>query len=145
MFPFPNIETRKQHTKIAVKKSSEFLNIITNSPNKSAYILLYIHVILVGLPLIYIFIGNVNIYYYLSVLFWLLIMSLHFYFHGCIFTKIERYLWNSKEWYGPWTYIWQGFNFLGVEITGKFADNIFICWGTFLILFITLKFIYSIN
>jgi len=114
-FPFTDIETRKNHTKLVIKNASEFLNSITNNANISGYILLYIHILLVGLPLIYIFIGSVNIYYYLSVLFWLFIMVLHFYFHGCIFTKIERNLWDSKKWYGPWTYLWHGFNGLGIE------------------------------
>jgi hypothetical protein len=141
----PDIETRKKHTNLVINQSSYILNAITNDANKSAYILLYFHILLVGLPLLYIFFGKVNVYYYLSVLFWFLIMFLHFYFHGCIFIKIERNLWDVKEWYGPWLYVWKCLDIMGIEITNKLANNIFICWGIFLILFIFLKTIYNMD
>ena len=158
MIPTP--ETRKTHTKMIVESSSEYLNKITNSSNISASILVVLTLIIEILTILYILLGSVNKFFYISIAFWFIVIVLNFYFNGCIITKIQRHLWNNNKWYGPWAYL---FNYLKTmntnantnantntntntnnEITEKISKNIFNCWSILLVLFILLKIIYSI-
>lgn len=154
----PTLETRKTHTKMIVESSSEYLNKITNSSNISASILVVLTLIIEILTILYILLGSVNKFFYISIAFWFIVIVLNFYFNGCIITKIQRHLWNNNKWYGPWAYL---FNYLKTmntnanantntnantnnEITEKISKNIFNCWIILLVLFILLKIIYSI-
>lgn len=150
MIPTP--ETRKTHTKMIVESSSDYLNKITNSSNISASILVVLTLIIEILTILYILLGSVNKFFYISIAFWFIVIVLNFYFNGCIITKIQRHLWNNNKWYGPWAYL---FNYLksmntntntntNNEITEKISKNIFNCWSILLVLFILLKIIYSI-
>ena len=158
MIPTP--ETRKTHTKMIVESSSDYLNKITNSSNISASILVVLTLIIEILTILYILLGSVNKFFYISIAFWFIVIVLNFYFNGCIITKIQRHLWNNNKWYGPWAYL---FNYLKTmntnattnantntntntnnEITEKISKNIFNCWSILLVLFILLKIIYSI-
>ena len=157
MIPTP--ETRKTHTKMIVESSSDYLNKITNSSNISASILVVLTLIIEILTILYILLGSVNKFFYISIAFWFIVIVLNFYFNGCIITKIQRHLWNNNKWYGPWAYL---FNYLKTmntnantntntntdtnannEITEKISKNIFNCWSILLV-FILLKIIYSI-
>ena len=158
MIPTP--ETRKTHTKMIVESSSDYLNKITNSSNISASILVVLTLIIEILTILYILLGSVNKFFYISIAFWFIVIVLNFYFNGCIITKIQRHLWNNNKWCGPWAYL---FNYLKTmntnantntntntdtnannEITEKISKNIFNCWSILLVLFILLKIIYSI-
>ena len=158
MIPTP--ETRKTHTKMSVESSRDYLNKITNSSNISASILVVLTLIIEILTILYILLGSVNKFFYISIAFWFIVIVLNFYFNGCIITKIQRHLWNNNKWYGPWAYL---FNYLKTmntnantnantntntntnnEITEKISKNIFNCWSILLVLFILLKIIYSI-
>ena len=59
---------------------------------------------------------------------WIAVFIHHFYFHGCIFTKIERYLWENDQWKGPWSLLPFPIHDIG-----------YITWGVFLTLFVLVK------
>jgi len=139
----PDIETRKKHTDLIVEKTSEYLNKITNNGNISGNIVLMLHWSIVSISMLYLVVGKINIYFYLSMAFWFIIMILHLYFHGCICIKIERNLWNKKDWKGPWGYLIKILEMMNVEITNKLLNNIFNCWGILFTMFILLKIIYN--
>jgi hypothetical protein len=139
----PDIETRKKHTDLIVEKTSEYLNKITNNGNISGNIVLMLHWSIVSISMLYLVLGKINIYFYLSMAFWFIIMILHLYFHGCICIKIERNLWNKKDWKGPWGYLIKILEMMNVEITNKLLNNIFNCWGILFTMFILLKIIYN--
>jgi len=139
----PDIETRKKHTDLIVEKTSEYLNKITNNGNISGNIVLMLHWSIVSISMLYLVVGKINIYFYLSMAFWFIIMILHLYFHGCICIKIERNLWNEKDWKGPWGYLIKILEMMNVEITNKLLNNIFNCWGILFTMFILLKIIYN--
>jgi hypothetical protein len=40
--------------------------------------------------------------FYLVILVWIFILLSNYYFKGCILTKLERHLWSTKEWFGPY-------------------------------------------
>ena len=82
------------------------------------------------------FIGDINYIYFLCIGLWLFVFWLHFYFKGCILVKTERYLWDTRDWYGPWSMIIFPLQNVGVEITKSLTENIFLGYGLFLTLYV---------
>ena len=78
------------------------------------------------------------------VLIWIIIFGLHFYFNGCILTKIERHLWKANDWYGPWMLPFKMLEQVNINLTSELMRGIFIMWGIFLTIFTILKIIYYI-
>ena len=42
------------------------------------------------------------IYYLIGTFAWIQLILAHLFFNGCIFIRLERHLWNTDQWYGPW-------------------------------------------
>ena len=59
---------------------------------------------------------------------WVAVFIHHFYFHGCIFTKIERHLWKTDQWKGPWSLLPFPIHDIG-----------YITWGVLLTMFVLIK------
>lgn len=136
-----DLNSRKKNTNIVIQFFKNKLYDIYPDDNVNGYIVLIFHWIIVGIPLFGIFKFQRGVALYLSSLLWLNIFILHLYFNGCIVTKIERSLWNDKEWIGPWLYPFICFEkILNIEITKKWANNIFILWGLFLFTYILFRF-----
>ena len=113
-------------------KKMRILNISKNN-GINGFILVLLHWILTGIPLLYLFFGEINNYYYLSIIIWFIIILMHFYFKGCILTRAERNIWNEKKWWGPWVFVFTPIELLGIKITHKIANIIFNLWGMFII------------
>ena len=96
-----SLETRKKVTKETIRIIENMFLKLTDSKINAALLLISLHYFLVSLTVAHIYFGNKNIYFYISVVIYLLIVILHFYFNGCILTKTERALLNNNEWYGP--------------------------------------------
>ena len=77
--------------------------------------------------------------FYLTVLCWIIVILCHFYFNGCILIRIERYLWDTKTWYGQWTPLYNLLKKYDIELTKNLLNNLFICGGIILTIFIILK------
>lgn len=118
----------------------ETLYKINPSHEYNGLIILFFHWVIVGSSLLYLFLGEINYLYMICVFLWIFIFMLHFYFRGCIFTKLERECWNTKEWKGPWLFL---FHFL--KPSKQMENNIFICWGILLSLFVLMRILFSKN
>jgi hypothetical protein len=110
----------------------------------SGYIVFLIHWIITLFVFSYIFIGNIDHLFYLASLIWFIIIGLHLYFNGCIFTKLERYLWNTNVWNGPWVLLTDffSFNMLNFNKFSRFLQNLCYLIWTFIIcitIFLKLK------
>ena len=114
----------------------------TNDNKMSGFIVFIFHILVCGIPGLYLIIGDINCIYFLCIALWLFVFWLHFYFKGCILVKTERYLWDTREWYGPWSMIIFPLQSLGVEITKALTENIFLGYGVLLTL-IVFKNLYS--
>jgi hypothetical protein len=115
----------------------------TKSNNLSGFYVYLFHILLCTSTFLYLFLGNIDILFYFSLLVWLFIFGLHFYFNGCILTKIERHLWNTKTWYGPWTLIFKPYDSYAKEpLSENLKKNIFICWGIILGTLLLLKIVF---
>ena len=139
----PN-ESEKQKMKSLLKiiEKMMYKNIYPNNI-VNGFIVLLFHWLIVGWAIIYIFLGEVNNYFFIATTIWLTIFILHIYFHGCILTKIEKHLWNAKDWCGPWSLPFKLFNMINIHVSSEYAKYIYICWACLLIIFISLKIVYS--
>lgn len=108
----------------------------TNNNKMSGFVIFIFHLLICGIPGVYLMIGEVNYFYFICIAFWLFVFLLHFYFKGCILVKAERYLWNTKKWYGPWSMIIFPLQNIGVKVTKSLSENIFLAYGLFLTLYV---------
>jgi hypothetical protein len=139
-----DLETRKKHTKSVIKFFKDNLYKINPNHEINGMLVLILHWICVGVPLLGVFLFELNWKFYLSSLVWIIICALHLFHNGCIFTRIERELWGCKDWYGPWILPFTILEKLGVEVTSGLANNTFICYGILLVIWIILRIIFSI-
>ena len=139
-----DLETRKKHTKSVIKFFKDNLYKINPNHEINGMLVLILHWICVGVPLLGVFLFELNWKFYLSSLVWIIICALHLFHNGCIFTRIERELWDCKDWYGPWILPFTILEKLGVEVTSGLANNTFICYGILLVIWIILRIIFSI-
>ena len=134
-----SLDERKQHTYIITHYIEKKLGMITNNRYINGYILVLIHWILTLIPLIYLFIGNINNIYYFCCFIWTMIFIFHFYFKGCIITRVERTIWKEKKWWGPWLFLFTPLEKLGIDMNDELANTIFILWGSSIILTVFLR------
>jgi hypothetical protein len=136
---------RKEHTIKITNYIKTILFKLTKNNVISGYILVLLHWIILGIPLIYLIIGEINSIYYVCCLIWSIVIVLHFYFKGCILTRIERSLWQEKKWWGPWIFFFTPLEKIGIDMTNELANNIFICWGVIILLYTFLRLLYHMK
>lgn len=150
------IDKRKQYTKIIIQKMRDWLYKISGDDIISAYILILFHWFITGIAIAYIIFGSIDKWFIISILIWSLMVLMHFYFNGCIFVRVEKALMESgnsngnsnsastEKWWGPWIFPFTLLEkYFNIKMTGRLANNIFICWGILFSAFILLKGIYT--
>ena len=100
-----SLENRIKTTNLILDKSRQFLKNLNENEPVSGLVLFIFHWLFLGIPLVIILVGKINFYFGISIIIWVIVYILHFYFNGCILTKLERKLFNDKKWYGPWTFL----------------------------------------
>ena len=124
---------RKYHTKLVIEKTCELLSLLLTPFGFSKKMIgFFVFLFHWGITAIAFF-GLISepcnsTFFHMSVGLWVAIFIHHFYFHGCIFTKIERHLWDNKQWKGPWSLLPFSTNHLS-----------YISWGILLVLFVSIK------
>lgn len=109
-------ETRIRHTdkltsfveRLSLKAVSSILH--NNPTHKRAIagaIILIIHTVVITIILWLIIWSRNKTSIALGTLLWMTIMIQHWYFGGCWGVRSERRIWRTKEWYGPWTSLFQ--------------------------------------
>ena len=71
--------------------------------------------------------------------FFILTLVLHFFFKGCICFRLERELFQDKNWYGPYGLL----EFVGIEVNTPNVIKFFNIWASFIVTVICCKFIYQ--
>ncbi len=141
----PSLETRKKHTKYLTERTSAALEYVTDVNAIKGYILFVAHWITVGIPLLVLLIGDIGILFYISMFIWLCVFCMHFYFKGCICTRIERKLFDNDQWWGPWIFPFTVIMRTGTEMTSNLANNIFTCSGIGLATIVFLRMLYGMK
>ena len=99
---FLNIEMRKKNTYEWVDYLEKFCTSIMNKRD-SAFLLSILHTFSAIWIALYLCFGDTQtLFYKFNVVIWLIVVGCHFYFNGCLLVRLERKLWNSKTWFGPW-------------------------------------------
>lgn len=110
-----------------------FLNILDNITKEfttennyiRGYIVCLFHIFLVSVPFFFILFSNKISYVLFSQLVLFLILIQHFYFDGCWMIRLERRIWNTKDWYGLWTYLFNLIESVGFKLNRNRRDYIF--------------------
>jgi hypothetical protein len=141
----PSIETRKKYTKLFIEYTQRGLFKLTGNDAISGYIVFLFHYVVAAVSLLCILIGDINWMFYLSFVTWIAIFYLQLYFNRCILTKLERLLWNTREWSGTWALIFSPMVNTDTDMTPNLVNNIFICCGIVIFMVGFLRFLYSLN
>lgn len=56
---------------------------------------------------------------------WISIMIQHLYFNGCWLVKCERRLWETRDWFGPWTIVFRSVNNAGLRLKSYTMNIVF--------------------
>ena len=121
-----NLNYRKKQTNNIINYVEKSLFKYTHDNIISGYIVVLIHGILMLISAILFLVGN-KLQIYANTLFLFLVVIFHYYFNGCLITRIERKLWKDyPKWYGPKSSL--GFIIvekMGYEMNSELANNIF--------------------
>lgn len=85
-----------------------------------------IHTILVVIVYYLLLWGNSRIGFLVGLVLWLSFVIQHLYFDGCWAVKSERRIWRVKDWYGPWTVLFNAFHKFGMPATKPYHNVFFI-------------------
>ena len=116
-----NLNERKKHTIHLLNLTETFKEKLGLNNTYFGFFIIIIHILLVGLSILYLILGNVNKIYFIFILFWILLIFFNFHFNGCILTRIERHYLKDDTWYGPPTI---PFLLVGYPISKKQANSI---------------------
>ena len=141
----PSIYVRVLHTELLINCARRGLFKITGNDAISGYIIFIFHQILVFVSLTYILVGEINWLFYLLFIAWMAAFNIHLYFNGCILTRLERSLWNTRDWSGTLAWIFSPTSKTSVEMSPNLVNNIFICCGIVIFMIGFLRFLYSLN
>jgi len=78
------------------------LQIISNDPKYNGFIVFIFHLLFQIISIFFLFFYPISITFYIVLSIWIIVLASNFYFRGCILTKLERYLWNTTSWFGPY-------------------------------------------
>ena len=140
-----NLEEKiyKNHFKKFLVKVEKKLFTLTGDNNKSGFLVYLLHVVVYIFTLVYLFTGKIDGLFYFCLVFWIAIFITHFCLGGCIFTKVERHLWDTKNWNGAWTFLFLPIeNHLANSLSKNFKENIYICWGIIISALLLLKIVF---
>jgi len=136
-----SLNQRKKHTKFIINHSKHALYNITGNHKLSGFILVIFHWLIIGIPFLYILFGKVNTLYYILSCLVYVVYGLQIYFNGCILARIEKHLFETTEWWGPWIVLFKPLEYIGIYMNTNLANNII----NFGILLLTIVIIYKID
>ncbi len=78
------------------------LKIISNNQKYNGFIIFLFHLLFQIVSIYFLFFYPISNTFYFVLFIWILVLISNLYFRGCILTKLERYLWNTNSWFGPY-------------------------------------------
>ena len=123
----------KHQINYILNQCREKMAIISDDDKINGFIVFLFHLLFQFISIYILFFYPISNTFYFILLAWIIILLSNLYFRGCILTKLERYLWNTKKWFGP-AFICYDLN----EWSDTKIKNVIICQ---LILIITIIFV----
>lgn len=118
MFPTCSKTTIKH----ILKTAEQSLKIFSDNNHLNGFFVFLVHLLIQltsGCLLIFYPIGHL---FYSIIVIWIGILLSNIYFRGCILTKLERHLWQTNNWYGPFFLYCDWF-----QLNPNMLNNLFIC------------------
>ena len=119
-----SLNQRKNNTNFIVNHTQKTLYKITRNDRISGFILVIFHWLIIGIPFLYLLFGKVNTLYYILSFLVYVVYGLQIYFKGCILARIERHLFETTEWWGPWIVLFKPLEYIGVYMDTELANKI---------------------
>ena len=92
---------RDEKTKI-INGMSQYIEDLVGDKHRGGWLVVAIHNIIVVTILIQVFYCDSKIEVCMGAMIWLLLVSCHLLFNGCFLVRLDRNLFESKEWYNVW-------------------------------------------
>jgi len=113
---FSSFSERKNDIDEFINRVSIYLTRLFGGNIKAGWVLFGLHCWIILLIYWSLFIQTDKRLRIIGFIVWLSIMLQHIYFNGCWLVRCERKLWNSKEWMGPWTVVFETLQRIGVPL-----------------------------
>ena len=124
-----------------INLSQKLLFKLNQNNEINGIIVFILHCLIIGFFVLNSIFGKVDHIYILGILILLCVVFFHLLFRGCILIKLERRLLNSKDWYGPWTFLFRYLDDNKIKYDKSFIYNITAFIIGFLIILKMIKFI----
>jgi hypothetical protein len=85
-----------------------------------------LHTLLVGTVYYLLLWSNNKTGFLIGFALWISFVLQHLYFDGCWVVRTERFIWKAKDWYGPWTYLFNVLHEIGMPSTKSYHNIFFI-------------------
>jgi hypothetical protein len=92
----------KEQNKKLLNYVENNLKIFSTNNKFNGFIIFLFHLLFQLISIYFLFLSPISIMFYIFVFIWTIILISNYYFKGCILTKIERHLWNTNQWFGPY-------------------------------------------
>lgn len=122
---YKNSYVKKTYNKLQ-ENTDKLFSLFFKTHSIKTTALIVTHNLILGLAIMYLLFGDVNIFYYVTIGFMILVLLFNLLFQGCFLMKLERKYLNTKEWYGAYHML----EFFGIDINNKDVKKYFIIWGS---------------
>ena len=132
-------QINKEQNKNLLLFVEQKLKFISNNNKLNGFILFIFHLLFQLVSIYILFFHPISNLFYFTLFIWIIILISNYIFRGCILTKLERYLWQNNEWFGPY-YICCNLNYW----SSNKIKNMYICQITFLITLLFIRILFKI-
>lgn len=141
MYGFDN-DIRRKHSNLLTSYVERVMLKVSNGERSAAgWNVFVIHTVLVMLVYYLMLWTNSKKGFLFGLVVWILIVLQHLYFGGCWGVKSERRIWRVKDWYGPWTVLFNFLHSMGMPATNSYHNVIFIISTIVLSVFVVERYI----
>jgi hypothetical protein len=132
-------QINKQQNKTLLLFVEQKLKFISNNNKLNGFIVFILHLLFQLVSIYILFFYPISTLFYFTLFLWIIILISNHIFRGCILTKIERYLWQNNDWFGPY-YIFCNLN----TWSSNKIKNMYICQITFLITLLFIRILFKV-
>jgi hypothetical protein len=132
-------QINKQQNKTLLLFVEQKLKFISNNNKLNGFFVFILHLLFQLVSIYILFFYPISNLFYFTLFLWIIILISNHIFRGCILTKIERYLWQNYDWFGPY-YIFCNLN----TWSSNKIKNMYICQITFLITLLFIRILFKV-
>jgi len=133
-----DIHKHKEYMKNILTYFEYKLKSITHDNKFNGFLVFLFHYILLFIIYYLLVFFPISFSYYCIVFLWLCIVASNVYFRGCLLTKLERHLWNTKDWFGPHFFFYDSSTLSQIML-----QNLFICKIIFIATIVFLRILFK--